>query len=294
MPATRPGAAEWVTVTDDIPDIRLVASDMDGTLLDGDGNVPDAFWPLLDDLERAGVLFAPASGRQYQTLVEVFGERPGLVFIAENGTNVVREGVTIAIEPLDRESVAPLVAWARGEARDGHTGDAQPAAGLVVCGARSAYIERVDPEFVSHVQRYYAALEVVDDVLEASRHDDVLKLAVYDHGRAEERTGPAVRALGLDVDVVVSGANWVDVMRRGVNKGRALERLQRELGVTREQTMAFGDYLNDLELVEAAGWSYAVENAHPLVRERARHGAPANTEGGVLTTIRAVLPHLGR
>jgi Cof subfamily protein (haloacid dehalogenase superfamily) len=282
-------------VTDDIPDIRLVASDMDGTLLDGDGNVPDAFWPLLDDLERAGVLFAPASGRQYQTLVEVFGERPGLVFIAENGTTVVREGVTLAIEPLAPESVAPVVTWARGQAGgDDAGGDAQPAAGLVVCGARSAYIERVDPEFVSHVRRYYAALEVVDDVLAAARHDDVLKLAVYDHGRAEDRTGPAVRALGLDVDVVVSGANWVDVMRRGVNKGRALERLQRELGVTRDQTMAFGDYLNDLELIDAAGWSYAVENAHPLVRERARHLAPANTAGGVLTTVRAVLPHLGR
>jgi Cof subfamily protein (haloacid dehalogenase superfamily) len=282
-------------VTDDIPDIRLVAGDMDGTLLDGDGNVPDAFWPLLDDLERAGVLFAPASGRQYQTLVEVFGERPGLVFIAENGTTVVREGVTLAIEPLAPESVAPVVTWARGQAGGGDAGgDAQPAAGLVVCGARSAYIERVDPEFVSHVRRYYAALEVVDDVLAAARHDDVLKLAVYDHGRAEDRTGPAVRALGLDVDVVVSGANWVDVMRRGVNKGRALERLQRELGVTRDQTMAFGDYLNDLELIDAAGWSYAVENAHPLVRERARHLAPANTAGGVLTTVRAVLPHLGR
>jgi len=272
----------------DAPDIRLVVSDMDGTLLDGDGRVPDAFWPLLDDLERAGVLFAPASGRQYQTLAAVFGERPGLVFIAENGTNVVRDGATVAIEPLAPPTVAPVVAWVRSAAAAGSD------VGLVVCGARSAYIERTDPDFVAHVQRYYAALEVVDDVLEAAADDDVLKCAIYDYGSAEERTGPAVSALGLDVDVVVSGEHWVDVMRRGVNKGRALERLQRELGVTADQTMAFGDYLNDAELLDAATWSYAVENAHPSIRARARHLAPANTAGGVLTTIRAVLPQLGR
>jgi len=289
------------------PDIRLVVSDMDGTLLDGEGRVPDEFWPLLDELEAAGVLFAPASGRQYQTLAAVFGERPGLVFIAENGTNVVRDGQTVAIEPLDRAAVAPVVEWVRRTASGavplgagGTTGgpDAGHAdVGLVVCGARTAYIERTDDDFVAHVRRYYAALEVVDDVVAASADDPVLKLAVYDFGSAEGRTGPAMRALaaetGIGLDVVVSGEHWVDVMRSGINKGRALAILQDSLGIGPDQTMAFGDYLNDAEMLDVATHSYAMANAHPSIVERARHTAPANTEHGVLTTIRAVLPHLG-
>lgn len=267
-------------------DIRLIVSDMDGTLLDDDGRVPDAFWPLLDDLAQAGVLFVPASGRQYQTLHAVFGERDGLLYIAENGANVVKDGTSIVQEPVDPAIIAPIVDWVRTTTAAGAD------LGIIVCGARSAYIERSDPDFVSHVSRYYAALEVVADVQVAALDDVVLKLAIYDIGRAETRTGPAIRELDLPADVVVSGENYVDVMGQGANKGRALVRLQQQLGISREQTMAFGDYLNDAEMLDAAGHSYAVANAHPSIRARARNIAPSNSEAGVISSILAALPHL--
>jgi Cof subfamily protein (haloacid dehalogenase superfamily) len=267
-------------------DIRLIVSDMDGTLLDDAGRVPDAFWPLLDDLLRAGVLFVPASGRQYQALRDIFGEREGLVYIAENGTNVVQGGTSIDREPVEPAIIAPIVDWVRTTAATGAD------LGIVVCGARSAYIERADEEFVSHVRRYYAAVEVVADVHAAALEDVVLKLAIYDFASAETRTGPALRELDLRADVVVSGENWVDVMRQGANKGRALVRLQQQLGISREQTMAFGDYLNDAEMLDAAEHSYAVANAHPSIRARARYVAPPNSEAGVISSIIAALPHL--
>lgn len=267
-------------------DIRLIASDMDGTLLDADGKVPDRFWPLLDKLLAAGILFSPASGRQYQTLEAVFGDREGLVYIAENGTNIVRDGVSIALETVVPAIIAPVVDWVRATAAAGAD------LGVVVCGARSAYIERADEHFVSQVRPYYAALEVVDDVTAAAAGDDVLKLAIFDVGRAETRTGPAVLALDLPADVVISGENWVDIMRPGANKGKALILLQEHLGISREQTMAFGDYLNDAELLDAAGHSYAVANAHPSIRERARHQAPSNIDEGVIESILEVFPEL--
>jgi len=120
----------------------------------------------------------------------------------------------------------------------------------------------------------------------------VVKLAVYDFGSAEQGAGPALRSLGLEAEIVVSGEHWVDVMRPGVNKGRALIRLQHELKITREQTMAFGDYLNDAEMLDAAGHSYAMSNAHPSIRARARHIAPSNEEAGVITSIVAAFPTL--
>jgi len=267
-------------------DIRLIASDMDGTLLDADGRVPDRFWPLLEGLLAAGVLFSPASGRQYQTLLATFGHRDGLVYIAENGTNIVRGGETIALEPVEPDIIAPIVDWVRTMSGSGAD------LGIVVCGARSAYIERADEAFISSVRPYYAALEVVEDVTAAAGGDDVLKLAIFDSGRAESRTGPSILALGLPADVVISGENWVDVMRPGVNKGTALIRLQQHLGISREQTMAFGDFLNDAEMLDAAGHSYAVANAHPSIRARARHQAPSNLDEGVITSILAALPAL--
>jgi Cof subfamily protein (haloacid dehalogenase superfamily) len=268
-------------------DIHLIVSDMDGTLLDGDGNVPDDFWPLLDDLTAAGILFSPGSGRQYQTLLRVFGDRPGLVYIAENGTNVMQNGVALSREAHDQAVLAPIIEWVRTVAATGAD------IGVVVCGARSAYIERTDDAFVAQVSRYYAALESVADVSTAAADDDVLKIAIYDFGTAESRTAPAIDDLNMQVDVVVSGEHWVDVMPPGVNKGKALIRLQEQLGITRSQTMAFGDFLNDAEMLDAAEHSYAVENAHPSILARAKHIAPSNLENGVITSIRDALPQLG-
>ncbi|HSP75958.1 MAG TPA: Cof-type HAD-IIB family hydrolase [Cryobacterium sp.] len=267
-------------------DIRLIVTDMDGTLLDDDGNVPEAFWPLLGDLHRAGILFVPASGRQYQTLHGIFGEHEGLIYIAENGTNVVQDGVSIDLEPVEPAIIAPIVDWVRRTAAAGAD------LGVVVCGARSAYIERSDEWFVSQVRRYYAAVEVVTDVHAAALDDVVLKLAIYDPAQAETRSGPALRGLDLPSEVVVSGENWVDVMRQGANKGRALERLQLQLGISRAQTMAFGDTLNDAEMLDAAGHSSAMANGHPSIRARAVNIAPSNSEAGVISSIHAALPHL--
>jgi hydroxymethylpyrimidine pyrophosphatase-like HAD family hydrolase len=65
--------------------------------------------------------------------------------------------------------------------------------------------------------------------------------------------------------------------------------LQKALGVTPAQTAAFGDYLNDLEMLQAADLSYAVANAHPDVARVARYTAPSNLEEGVITVLHRLL-----
>lgn len=119
--------------------------------------------------------------------------------------------------------------------------------------------------------------------------DDVVKVAVYDFDSAAETTAPALERFTATHQVVVSGQHWVDVMSATTHKGAALERVQEALGVTPAQTMAFGDYLNDLELLDRADWSYAMENAHPDVLARARFRAPSNLENGVVRTVCEVL-----
>jgi Cof subfamily protein (haloacid dehalogenase superfamily) len=252
-------------------DLRLIAVDMDGTLLDGDGNVPAALWPLLDRLAARGIRFAPASGRQLATLQRS---------IAENGAHVVSGADDVSSDALEPQFAASVVERVRALAAGGSD------VGLVVCGKQSAYIERADAAFRAEADRYYARLDVVEDLLAVD--DQILKLAVYDFTDAA-RTAPALEDLRATHQVVVSGHHWIDVMNAGVNKGVALERLQAALGVTRAQTAAFGDYLNDLELLDAADLSFAMANAHPDVLARARHRAPSNLEHGVITTIERLL-----
>ncbi|MEV4341841.1 Cof-type HAD-IIB family hydrolase [Streptomyces sp. NPDC049590] len=263
-------------------DIRLIVTDMDGTLLDDAKRIPDGLWPVLAGLRRRGVVFSPASGRQYATLYRQF-ERvaDGMVFIAENGTYVVRDGVELASDPLDGTVAAELARTVRRLAAGGAD------VGAVVCGKRAAYVERTDEAFLAEVRQYYAEHRIVDDV--TAVEDDMIKVAVFGFGAAEHTVAPALAAFSATHQVVVSGEHWVDVMNRTANKGAAVRRLQRALGVTPAQTMVFGDYLNDLEMLDAAEWSFAMAGAHPEVIRRARHLAPSNNDAGVLRTIARVL-----
>ncbi|MEU5633013.1 Cof-type HAD-IIB family hydrolase [Streptomyces rishiriensis] len=259
-------------------DIRLVVTDMDGTLLDDDKRIPAGLWEVLERLRERGVLFSPASGRQYASLAREFAEvAEGMVFIAENGAYVVRDGEELSSDPLDPDVVARVVAQARRLTADGVD------MGVVVCGKRSAYVERSDEPFLAEVARYYVRHQVVGDV--AAVDDEIVKVALFDFGSAEERTAPALASFAHTHQVVVSGEHWVDVMNRTAHKGAALRRLQRELGITPAQTMVFGDYLNDLEMLDAAEWSFAMTGAHPEVVRRARHLAPSNNDNGVLRTV---------
>ncbi|MEV0182719.1 Cof-type HAD-IIB family hydrolase [Streptomyces sp. NPDC050625] len=282
MPASLASLLAAPDLPTDPAGIRLIVTDMDGTLLDDAKRIPEGLWPMLAELRRRGVLFSPASGRQYATLARQFADvADGMVFIAENGTYVVRDGVELSSDPL-----APAVATGLARAVRRLVADGVDV-GAVVCGKRSAYVERTDEPFMAEVRKYYVEHRVVEDVTAVD--DDVIKVALFDFGRAERTTAPALSAFADTHQVVVSGEHWVDVMNRTANKGAALRGLQRELGITPAQTMVFGDYLNDLEMLDAAEWSFAMANAHPEVVGRARHRAPSNNDNGVLRTIARVL-----
>jgi hypothetical protein len=252
---------------------------MDGTLVDDAKQIHDELWPLIDELHARGITFCPASGRQYYNLLQEFdGVADELVFVAENGTYVVAQGREISSDCLALGVAQQAVSRVRSI----------PEAGAVLCGKRSAYIERRDQPFLDQATLYYARLRVVEDLLEI-RDDDVLKVAIYDFASGERNTAPRLADLAGSHQVVVSGAHWVDVMSPTANKGQAIREVQKALGVTPDQTMAFGDFLNDLEMMDAATYSFAMANAHPLLKERASWVAPTNNANGVVRTIRTVL-----
>ena len=255
-------------------DLRLAAVDMDGTLLDDDKNFPPGMDELLDQMDARGVTFAPASGRQVWTLIDMFPGRPGMTVIGENGGIVMRDGVEVSSSPLDAPTMREAVRLVR-EATSGPDGID---GGLVMCGKQFAYVERTDDRFVDGVMPYYHRTKRVDDqiaiidAIEAGQIDDaIVKLAVYTHQYA------------------ISGANWADLQIRGVDKGSAVRDLQRFLGVDRSQTAVFGDAGNDLSMMSEGDLSFAMANASQDVVEAARFVAPSNNEAGVAQVLRALL-----
>ena len=267
-------------VIDPAADIRLVVVDMDGTFLDAEGRIPAAAWEVLDRLHERGVVFAPASGRQHARLAEQFARLAGpLTIIAENGGVVMRGDEQVDSNVMDDAQVRKVITLLR---------DAGPELQVPVvrCGPRMAYLQRPDPTFVRAAEPYYARTRAVDDLLEVK--DETIKLAVYCPGRTAE-VARLLEAVRGQLQVAVSGQSWVDVMNLGVHKGVAVSSLQRSLGIGPQHTAVFGDYLNDLEMLDTASHSFAMANAHERVRHSASYLAPPNTEHGVLQVLRAWL-----
>ncbi|MCJ7857685.1 HAD family hydrolase [Corynebacterium kalidii] len=267
------------------PDLGLVVLDMDGTLLRPDGTVPPGFWDLLPVMQDRGIVVVPASGRQHATLRGMFGGHGVRTYLAENGTVVVHDDEVVATSPLSGTTVQQCISAVRGTDRR---------LGLVVCTPEVAYVENTEQEFLDEAAKYYRSLEQVDDLTAVD--DPVVKVAVFCFGSAEDAapdlfTGedaPAAEVARTDA-VVISGANWIDIMRADANKGAALRDLQETLDVSRADTAVFGDYLNDLEMIGEGDLSFAMANAHPGITAAANYTAPANTEDGVVQVLRRLL-----
>nr|WP_206447786.1 HAD family hydrolase [Agrococcus sp. KRD186] len=259
-------------------DIRLVVCDMDGTLLDGDGLVPDAFWPLLERMQAAGIDFVPASGRQLATLEHLFARVGTLSCIAENGAIVTHSGEVIGTTTVEPDAVRQIVHRVRESA-----GELE----LVASRRDVASIESRDPEFVAQAHKYHVAFESVDDLLECT--DDVLKLAMWATPDSVSAAARWLEPAPAGHRVVIGSPHWIDVIHETVDKRLGVEALQRELGVTPAQTVVFGDYLNDLGMLADAEHTFAMANAHPEVLAAARYRAPSNLEHGVVRVLERLL-----
>lgn len=256
--------------------VKFVAADMDGTLLDSNKNLSPGLFPAIRQLAALGVKFAVASGRQYFNLVEIFREiEDDIVFICENGAILFEGKEKLFVSEIPAEALAVTVADIR------NIEDAMP----VFCGANGAYIEDSDPELIRNVAMYYTRFEKVEDVMDAAKKDTICKIAVFDRKNAETNCYPQLLKYQDRFVVSLSGARWVDLMNPGVNKGTAIQKFREIYGLNREECMAFGDYLNDYEMLRECGHSYAMANAHPDLKEISRYVAPSNDEDGVVRSL---------
>ena len=266
--------------------IKLIATDMDGTLLDSQKRLPKGFPDLLRELGKRQIRFAIASGRQYYNLLNYF---PGsgaddLFFLADNGAVIFENGKNIFFSEMKQDAVPGIVNAIRA------VRNAQP----VVCGLRSTYIENTGELFLQNVKLYYERLEIVPDVLAAAKTDRVCKIAAFDAENAEERLLPILNRYGEAFNVVLSGSMWIDLMNHGTDKGTGLRFLQERLGISPEETMAFGDYLNDAGMMRTSQYSFAMKNAHSALKNLCAYQTESNDSDGVLKAIRRFLPQLSK
>lgn len=255
--------------------IKLIITDMDGTLLNDQHEIHPDFWEIEESLTNNNILLSVASGRQYHNLESKFERiKDRMIFFAENGTHVVHKGKDLYVNPMDIEAARDFIRIGR-KLEEVH---------LVLCGKNSAYVETKEEKFISEISKYYNKLKYVEDLTQVE--DTILKVTICDWNGVENNSYHTFKEYNKDFKVAIAAKIFLDITSITANKGNAIKGVQKELGISPEETMVFGDYLNDFEMMQNATHSYAMKNAHPEIIEVSKFITRFdNNENGVIRTI---------
>ena len=255
----------------DFSNIKLIVSDMDGTLLNENHKVSSRFFQQFQKLKDQGIHFVAASGRQYHSLIgKLEPIKDQISIIAENGGMLQYDNKVEALLKLTNADVERCIKTLRTIENTY----------IILCGSQSAYIESSNEEFISRLKEYYTAVKSVED-LTKFESDEFLKIAVFHFESSEKHVYPNIKHLGNDYQVIVSGQNWLDISHLHSNKAYALKMLHDKMGLSPNETLVFGDYNNDIDMMKLAKYSVAMKNAHVNVKSIAKFETHSNNEEGV-------------
>ena len=251
---------------------------MDGTLLNSQHEVSDKFFFLFEELKKRDIKFVAASGRQYNSIIDKLNAiKDDIIVVAENGAFVKKQDKELLATPLNQTTIKRTIDLLK------NIEGIHP----VLCGKNNAYTNGSSDAFLNKLSEYYSEFSVLNDL--SSFDGEVLKIAIYHFESSEKHIYPWVKHLEPDLKVKVSGENWLDISHMNANKGYALQYIQEKYGISRQETMVFGDYNNDLEMLSMADFSFAMANAHPNVTAVANFKTKSNDENGVEFVLEQLL-----
>lgn len=264
---------------------KLIAADIDGTLLDDEKKLPALVRDTLRHGYQKGIQIALLSGRM-PLAVELVEQELGIPCIkaCSAGTCVILDADTMRIQQISPEVV------------------------------RAVYHKIAEPYRIPlwiYQGRRWVVTQVDDYVRRESRiihHEpEQFSMNACWEQWAREKTGPNKLLFGAHPDVIQalhqelepfrsqgldfaqSDATYMEIFPEGVTKGSALRMICEELGIRQEETIAFGDQELDLPLLEAAGFAVAMGNGIPRLKEMADYVTVSNNEAGVAVALQKLL-----
>ncbi|MEE6188207.1 5-amino-6-(5-phospho-D-ribitylamino)uracil phosphatase YbjI [Mycovorax composti] len=259
--------------------IKLIAIDLDGSLLTDSKQLPPDFWTIADKLFEKNITLAIASGRPFHNIASIFQRiKDKIYFVCDNGSYVVHNNEELLTDPLDFASIKKFIDLSRP------LQDVYP----VLCSKHLAYIEDQNQDFADQALQYYQEFKVVEDLTKVE--DVILKISLCDLKGSETNSYPFYKQFEKDYKIAIAGHIWLDITSPTASKGNAIKAIQKKLNILPEETLVFGDYLNDLDMIKEAGFGYAMKNAHPKILEAAKYTTELdNNHYGVIHTIKQLL-----
>ena len=274
-------------------DIRIIALDLDGTLLDSQKRLSERNRAALERVAKKGILVVPTTGRFFGMMPPAVRDLPFVryaitingaqVYDRETDTALVRDEIPLEMalgimEVLDRHDVVYdcyrsnwgwMTAALQAKAADYATNE--------------HYLKMVRefrkpvPELKSHLRETVA-------------EGDVQKIMMF--SRLDDPDAKELKAIAREMtekfpEIKVTASTWnnIELNIKTAHKGNALKRFAEHLGFTLDNCMAFGDGMNDLTMIEAAGTGVAMANAEPAVKAAAKIVTSSNDEDGVAAVL---------
>ena len=266
-------------------DIRVIATDMDGTLLDPKGQLDlPRLEKILDKLDQCDIRFVIATGNEVHRMRQLLGHlAERVVLVVANGARIFENNELIQAQTWDDAVVDKALGHFKGrECQDQFVVTAMNG-GFVKEGTVFTELDKfMTPEMI---EKLYQRMNFVDE-FDSNLFGGVLKMSMV---VGEERSESVLQEINDLFDghvrAVSSGYGCIDILQDGIHKAWGLVELLKRWNLKPEQIMAFGDSENDIEMLELAGISYAMENAEERVKEIATEVAPANSQAGVYQVL---------
>lgn len=265
--------------------IKLIAVDMDATFLTDEKTYDVAtFKRVSRKMQEKGYAFVVASGNSINKLTIHFDEEDlkWIYITGDNGSMITQNGQTLHAHFIERSIVQHYV-----ETVSKINGC------YCLLTTQSGQSYRIDTKpMLSYVQEAFAKynlyVNVVGSVLEVPLTETILKVVTYGDYTLQEnkKMAQTLQTTFPMLSVVTSGEQWIDAINCHAGKGNAIAFLQRQLNVTKENSIAFGDSLNDLSMMQQVDYAVAMGNATDTdLIQACRYRIGTNNEQSVLAVV---------
>lgn len=263
---------------------KAVAVDMDGTFMNDDLTYDhQRFEKVLSKLRARHIHFIVSSGRPLSRLRRDFADfLERIDIVAENGAVLVQDNKIISSHYLTNKTGMALIHFIEGKYPQTH---------ICVSGKNNSYYKNSYPTDFKRLMRfYYPGSLAVDSFDEIPVSENIIKLTLNCPASLASEMQATFNAQHAErIHCTTSGFDDIDVVPYGINKSKALKYFLRYFKVQPSQLIAFGDGLNDKEMLELAGYSYAMANGNPEIIKLAKYEAPSNNQSGVLQVLEKYL-----
>ncbi|MFC0138154.1 Cof-type HAD-IIB family hydrolase [Staphylococcus petrasii] len=260
---------------------KLVVTDMDGTFLNSKGSFNrEKFQSLLSQLRGMDIRLAFCTGKQNERVDAIVGDlAKDLFIIGDSASRIKINGMNIYAKTFSNQLGQDLIKSIKQIDDD---------LVIIVCTEGMAYSE----EDISQKEREmvlgsYEKVTFLNDLNTIDR--EILKITIFDiKGQYFEHVKDLKRYED-ELYIVAAEENWIDITHKDVDKGKTIRFLQNLLNISIDQTIVFGDGLNDIPLFENARYKVAMDNAYPELKREANLISIDNNRDGVIETLNTLL-----